>query len=74
MDNEDNPINERNECYSCIHKRSVAGNAHIACAKPSLEIIGDPHGIRNGCFIYPYLFDPYLKTNYCPNFKNKQEV
>lgn len=60
-----------NECYDCIHKRSVPGNAHIRCAKPDKQMTGDSHGIRNGWFIYPLLFDPTWKTKDCNNFEKK---
>lgn len=57
------------ECYDCIHRREVAGNAHIRCAKTDLEMTGDPHGIKNGWFFYPLLFDPVWKTKKCTNFE-----
>ena len=60
-----------NECYSCTHKRSVPGNTHIMCDKPDPEMRGDPHGIRNGWFIYPVLFDPSWKTKICNNYAAK---
>ena len=64
-------LNARNECYYCIHKRSVDGDAHIRCAKPDGQIKGHEHGIRKGWFIYPYLFDPVWKTNMCNNYESK---
>lgn len=60
-----------NECWSCEHKMEVPGSAHIQCAKPDPEMTGDPHGIRNGWFFYPLLFDPVWKTRLCANFKEK---
>lgn len=43
----------------CIHKRTVPGNCHVRCAYPdSSNVTGDPHGIKNGWFFYPFLFDP----------------
>lgn len=64
-------LNVMNECYLCIHSRNVPGNTHIACAKPDPQMTGDPHGIRNGWFIYPLLFDPVWKTKMCSNFQAK---
>ena len=61
------------ECYSCKHKRNVPGNAHILCANPDPEMTGDPHGIKNGWFIYPILFDPCWKTKMCSNFEEKED-
>ena len=57
------------ECGKCIHKRSVPGNCHIECAKPDPDMTGDPHGIKNGWFIYPLLFDPTWATKDCDNFE-----
>jgi hypothetical protein len=61
--------NKRNECWECIHKREVPGNAHIRCDNPDQGMKGDPHGIKNGWFAYPILFDPVWKENECKNFK-----
>ncbi len=63
---------EMNECWSCEHKRTVPGNAHISCVKPDAGMKGNPHGIRNGWFIYPMLFDPTWKEKTCVNFKENK--
>lgn len=63
-----------NECYKCRYKREVAGNAHIACINPDPTMTGNPHGIKNGWFIYPILFDPAWKEANCANFKEKENV
>ena len=57
-----------NECWSCEHKRSVMGNAHIQCVKPDADMTGNEHGIREGWFMYPILFDPTWKTKLCDNY------
>lgn len=64
--------NMRNECNRCIHKRNVPGECHIQCAKPDPDMQGNIHGIKNGWFIYPVLFDPTWKEKDCSNFKEKQ--
>lgn len=61
-----------NECWSCTNKRSVAGNAHIKCVKPDKNMTGDSHGIQQGWFIYPLLFDPTWKTKLCDNYESKK--
>jgi hypothetical protein len=66
--------NRETDCWRCEHKRSVAGNSHIRCAKPDPFMTGDAHGIRNGWFLYPLLFDPIWKTRTCSNFSTVQEV
>ena len=59
------------ECYECVNIRNVPGNTHIRCADPDPEMIGNPHGIKNGWFIYPLLFDPVWKEKDCKNFVSK---
>ena len=66
--------NMHNECLLCVNKREVPGNAHIACANPDPEMTGNDHGIKNGWFIYPVLFDPTWKTKDCANFKHTETV
>jgi hypothetical protein len=58
-----------NDCYNCVHRRNVAGNTHIECVNPDASMTGEPHGIRNGWFIYPWLFDPIWMTSKCANFE-----
>jgi len=60
-----------NECYLCTHSRNVPGTTHIACEKPDPQMTGDQHGIRNGWFVYPLLFDPVWKTRVCSNFQTE---
>ena len=62
------------ECYRCTHKRSVPGNSHIQCAKPDMTMTGNAHGIRNGWFVYPLLFDPTWKTALCKNYEQSNAV
>ena len=61
-----------NECYSCVHKREVPGNAHIQCVKPDEDMQGTRHGLRNGWFFYPLLFDPTWKEVMCKNYQSKE--
>ncbi len=61
----------RNDCYKCVHKRSVPGNAHIKCDNPDQKMTGDRYGIRMGWFFYPLLFDPTWMTAKCRNFEAK---
>lgn len=57
-------------CHNCINERAVPGNAHIACAKPDMNIKGNPHGIKKGWFVYPILFDPVWGEGECANFES----
>lgn len=61
----------RNECWHCLHKHEVPGNAHIACVKPDPLMKGGEHGVRNGWFYYPFLFDPVWKERLCANYEER---
>lgn len=58
-----------NKCHQCIHKRNVPWNAHIECVNPDPNMTGNPHGVRNGWFYYPILFDPVWATKKCVNYR-----
>lgn len=62
-------ISKMNECHFCKHKRTVPGNTHIKCVDPDPKMKGQSHGISNGWFYYPNLFDPIWKKQDCANFE-----
>ena len=62
-----------NECYRCKNHRDIPGDAHISCAKPDPKMTGNPHGIRNGWFAYPYNFDPVWATKKCENYEPRTQ-
>ena len=66
--------NMQNECWQCQHRRKVPGNAHFNCVKPDPEMRGKEHGIRNGWFMYPLLFDPVWKEKLCANYEYHEDV
>ena len=66
--------NKMNECYHCKHRRNVPGNAHIQCVKPDADVRGNPHGIANGWFFYPFLYDPSWKETMCNNYESHEQV
>jgi len=57
-------------CYVCKHKVDVPYNSHISCSKPDIKMRGNAHGIKNGWFVYPLLFDPVWGTKECSNFES----
>lgn len=61
----------RLDCYNCIHRRTVPGSCHSACAKPDPDMTGHKHGIQSGWFMYPFNFDPAWGTKDCANFEAK---
>ncbi len=64
----------RSECWSCRHKQTVPGNEHIRCAHPDPAMEGNAHGIRNGWFYYPLLFDPVWKERACAHYATPEEA
>ena len=78
------PDNDKPNCYQCIHRRGLMGDAHSKCAHPDMHeedtasaakklgIVGNPHGIKNGWFFWPFNFDPaWLKA--CNGFTSKDQ-
>jgi hypothetical protein len=61
-------ITMRSECYGCLYKRDLLGNAHVGCRNPDPAMTGDAHGVAQGWFRYPLDFDPVWKTRLCRNF------
>lgn len=59
------------KCHQCKFKYNVPGNTHIGCSNPDKTVKGYPHGIENGWFIYPILFDPCWMITKCRNFEEK---
>lgn len=61
-----------NECYSCVHRLTIPGNAHTRCNNHAAKVEGDDYGIRSGWFMWPLNFDPtWLKS--CDGFSDKEE-
>ena len=55
-------------CYNCIYRHSVPGDAHSQCANPSANVSAHQHGVNNGWFMWPFNFDPAWLIN-CDGFK-----
>lgn len=60
------------KCHQCKHRRPVPGDAHISCIRPDGSVKGDPHGIREGWFYYPIVFDPTWMITKCRNFEENK--
>ena len=63
--------NKMNECYQCIHRRTIPDDAHSRCVNPDPNMKGYQHGIKSGWFMYPVNFDPVWKEVDCANFEEK---
>jgi len=62
-----------NECYTCIHRRTIPGDCHTRCSNPDPRMTGHKHGIKSGWFMYPFNFDPTWKTKDCSNYESKEQ-
>ncbi len=45
-------------CYTCKHRRDLSGSCHSYCNNMAANAEGQPHGIKNGWFSWPWNFDP----------------
>jgi len=45
-------------CYKCIHRRTIPGDYHSRCEKKDANVKGNEHGRRHGWFFWPFNFDP----------------
>jgi len=48
----------RPNCYDCIHRRTLSGDAHSKCLNVEANVTATIHGIRQGWFYWPVNFDP----------------
>lgn len=63
---------EKPKCGECIHRRSIPGDAHSACANLNAQVTADRYGVEQGWFFWPLNFDPsWLKT--CTGFEAVQK-
>lgn len=61
-------------CYDCKNRRNIPGDCHFACIanwKSMRMPPGDPHGIRNGWYLFPFNFDPTWGPDECQQFDSK---
>jgi len=57
-------------CYECGHRREIAGDMHSMCDNHLATVKGNPVGIRNGWFAWPFNFDPVWLL-WCSGFVQK---
>jgi hypothetical protein len=63
--------NHRDCCVIFNHQDAARFYYVHLGAKPDPAMTGDAHGIRNGWFIYPMLFDPVWRTKECSNWEKR---
>ena len=57
-------------CYECIYRGEVPGDAHSSCSNKEAKVTANETGIRRGWFFHPYNFDPVWLL-ICTGFKKK---
>jgi len=65
-------MSEKPNCYDCVHRMSLSGNAHSRCNNHTAKIRGNEHGIRKGWFFWPLNFDPTWLIS-CDGFSDNPE-
>jgi len=63
--------NEKPNCYQCKHRGTLVGDCHSSCANHGALVVGNPHGIKNGWFVWPFNFDP-IWVESCNGFEHKE--
>lgn len=59
------------DCYKCVHRLGVPGDAHSRCNNHDAKVKGNVNGIRRGWFMWPMNFDPtWLES--CDGFSNDE--
>ena len=59
-------------CYECVHRLDLSGDAHSRCNNFQAKVKGNPHGIKNGWFMWPFNFDP-IWLELCDGFSDNPE-
>lgn len=60
------------DCYKCVHRLNIPGDAHSRCNNPKAKVKGNKHGIMHGWFMWPLNFDPtWLEA--CNGFSSDQK-
>jgi hypothetical protein len=67
------------KCYECAYRRELAGDCHSRCAfawaKSGLAAPeGNPHGVKNGWWRFPWNFDPVWMVAPCPAFSAESDA
>lgn len=61
---------DKPDCYKCVHRRNVPGDAHSACSNIKAKVIGNSYGRSQGWFFWPFNFDPVWLES-CNGFKER---
>lgn len=65
-------MTDKPNCYKCVHRLCVPGNAHSRCNNHEAHVTANSHGVRMGWFIWPLNFDPTWLTS-CDGFSDNPE-
>ena len=59
------------DCYKCIHRHPIPGDAHSSCDNLTVNVTGDRYGRSQGWFFWPINFDPTWLIS-CDGFEKKE--
>lgn len=60
------------DCYKCVHRLDVPGDAHSRCNNHAAKVTANGHGCEMGWFRWPFNFDPVWLES-CDGFSDKPE-
>lgn len=63
---------DKPNCYNCVHRLTIPGDAHTRCNNHGANISGELYGMQQGWFNWPINFDPVWLTA-CDGFSDKPE-
>lgn len=63
---------EKPNCYNCVHRGTLPGDAHSRCNNITAKVVGHEHGIRSGWFMWPLNYDPTWLIS-CDGFSDNPE-
>jgi hypothetical protein len=64
------PGKDKPNCYECVYRKGVPGDAHSECSNKEADVIGYSYGAKQGWFTWPYNFDPTWLVS-CNGFEGK---
>ncbi len=66
-------MTKKPNCYKCSNRLPIPGDAHSRCTNAGATVKGNPHGIRNGWFNWPWNFDPVWLVD-CDGFEASEQA
>ena len=71
-------MDKEKSCWKCAYRQNVPGNAHISCVydwdkSEDEPPPGKPHGVANGWYFFPALYDPVWMVGECGHWAGERD-